>query len=148
MLFGRRSLSGIHILFLQGMYLNFGGFSTFSSEPAGCLDAFFSLICSLQWHSTLLISGNSFLCAFWRISCVHQSLVNQLVSHFYSPEAVNFVYQQVKWTLQHLSCVILFALTLVVFSVSTVTTTAHCKRVKVKLARLYPQIQVCTLCTL
>ena len=54
--------------FLQGMYLNFGGFSTFSSEPAGCLDAFFSFICSLQWHSTLSISGTSFLCAFWRVS--------------------------------------------------------------------------------
>ena len=54
--------------FLQGMYLNFGGFSAFSSEPAGCLDAFFSLICSLQWHSTFLISGNSFLCAFWMVS--------------------------------------------------------------------------------
>ena len=33
--------------FLQGMYLNFGGFSTFWSEPAGCLDAFFSLIIML-----------------------------------------------------------------------------------------------------
>ena len=64
----------------------------------------------------------------------HQS---QLVGHFYSPKAVNFVYQQVKWTLQHLSCVIFLALALVVFSVSTVTTTVHCKRVKVTLASLY-----------
>ena len=69
----------------------------------------------------------------------HQSLVNQLVSHFYSPKAVDFVYKQVKWTLQHLSCVIFLALTLVFFSVSTVTTTACCNRVKVTLASLYFQ---------
>ena len=67
----------------------------------------------------------------------HQSLVNQLVSHFYSPEAVNFVYQQVKGTSKHFSCVIFLALTLVVFSVSTFTATAHRKRVKVTLASLY-----------
>ena len=66
-----------------------------------------------------------------------QSLVNQLVGHFYYPKAVNFVYQQVKWTLQHFSCVIFCTLTLVVFSVSTVTTTACRKRVKVTLASLH-----------
>ena len=37
--------------FLQGIYLNFSGFSTFSSEPADRLDVFFSLISSSQWHS-------------------------------------------------------------------------------------------------